>query len=766
MAIMNTRLFAGFGPHKRIFVMAVSLGIVITTVDIMQDWNSFASVTGREPNVALVALYNIPSVLLALCSIAALSLIIARTTAKEHEKEQALIASQRNLTDAERIARLGSWAWTIDSGDIQWSDEIFRIFGLAPGAFTPTYEGFLQRVHADDRETVKRAVVDALARRAAYELDHRILLPEGSVRIVHEKGDLICDEDGIPIRMIGTVQDVTDQRKTEAELRRLSTIIDESINIVIVTGSSGDIEYVNPMFERVTGYSKDEVIGKNPRILASGHSTADDYRRMWQTINEGHSWRGIFRNRKKDGTYYWGNGLITPIRDAGDRITNFLAIQEDITDRMLAQDKAEYLASHDVITGLGNRVYTMAAIVAALERFAGGTLILIDIDGFKSINDSYGVNVGDQYLKDTADIINDHARKRCAEAFDDSGGFIGRLGEDEFAVFLPTGHDACAHALSEDIRKTIEAHRLYGSMIRATVSVGIASYAGSGFQIGELLGRVNAAVYRAKEIGRNRCYFYSDDDADITVIRTKLWEKDRILRALDDDRFVVWHQPIMRISDGAIHHFESLVRMVDEDGTLRMPGAFIGVAESVGLISQIDRVVMEWTMLEESRTTSAGRNWHYSVNLSGRDVGDEDVLVFLKSKARELGTMQGRIILEITETAAIRDFDRAVRFMSELKERGFSLALDDFGVGFTSFSYLRKFPVDYIKIDGSFIRNIHQSIHDQSVVKAIVDIAHAINIQTIAEFVELPQELEVIRALGVDYAQGYLIGKPAPELPV
>lgn len=754
-----------FTSEKKIIFLSVFLAFILPGVDILEDAYGSYKATGVYTPVADIIAYNLPASILIFMTTLMFGLIIAKKFSNEKIKADELRISQRNLAEAQRIAKLGSWVWTIDTGRIQWSDEIYSIFGLDPKDFQPTYERFIERVHPHDRDAVKKAVVDALAKRSFYEISHRIILSDGMVRSVHERGDMICDSFGVPVRMIGTVQDITEQKAVEAELMKLSAIIEESINVVIITDASGTIEYVNPMFERVTGYKKVEALGKNPNILASGHTSEEDYKKLWNTILGGKSWRGIFRNKRKDGSFYWGNGLITPIRDGNGIITHFLAIQEDITEKMMAQEKAEYLSRRDEVTGLSNRAHTMESLQGALALYGGGSFMLVDIDGFKAINDAYGVNVGDKYLRFVSEIIKSTVIEYCGFGYMDQGGVLGRLGEDEFLVFLPSMPADKALELAENIRQKIDISRFEETMIRSTVSIGIAVSYDHGLSTKELLGRVNAAVYRAKELGKNRCYLYRADDKGLEIIRSRLMEKERILRAIDENRFAVWYQPIMRLEDSSINHFESLVRMIDEDGSIRMPGTFIGAAESFGLISTIDRLVANKAMTAESQAVKSGKDWYFSLNLSGRDIGDEDMLKFLKERALEAGTRPGRIILEITETAAIRDINKAAKFMVELRELGFRFSLDDFGVGFTSFVYLRQLPVDYIKIDGSFIRNLPRNTHDQSVVKAIVDIARSVNIQTIAEFVEDEDTLQMIRELGVDYAQGYLIGRPLPELP-
>jgi EAL domain-containing protein (putative c-di-GMP-specific phosphodiesterase class I) len=249
-------------------------------------------------------------------------------------------------------------------------------------------------------------------------------------------------------------------------------------------------------------------------------------------------------------------------------------------------------------------------------------------------------------------------------------------------------------------------------------------------------------------------------------MQKRLTWKGRIQKALAEDRFIPWFQPILDLREDKVTHYEALVRLIDEEGAILLPGAFLDVAERFGVIGEIDRVVIEKTMrvqVEMSRIKK-GITFTFSINLSGRDLGDEKVLSFIKTKITETGADPNYLIFEITETSAVHDLKAAIKFIDALKEIGCHFALDDFGVGFTSFVYLKEMKVDYIKIDGSFIRRLHENPNDQLFVRAITDVSKGMGIKTVAEFVETEETLKLLREYDVDYAQGYLIGKPAPEV--
>lgn len=677
--------------------------------------------------------------------------------------------SEESLRRAQQIAKLGNWEWDIVKNDLRWSDEIYRIFGVKPHEFEATYEAFLRYVHPDDRELVNRSVNDALSGNSKYDIDHRIVLSDGSEHIVHEHAEVAFDENGTPVRMVGTVQDVTEHKKSEAELKKLSMVIEHSINIIFITDIKGKIEYVNPMFETITGWSREEAIGKNPRILASGETAPADYEELWKIITSGKTWRGSFKNKKKNGQPYWGNAVITPIRNERGDITHFLAVQEDITEKRESEERMQYLEHFDEMTGLINRSRFMELLSEWIYNADvvedKGILLLIDIDEFKFINDTYGHGVGDELLRRMAILLQEIVNEERASNIEIKRGVLeGRMGGDEFSLFIPGLEREDGRLLAEKIRNRFGNFRLMEGLVHATVSVGAVLFPEHGITTKDLFTRVDAAVYRAKEMGRNRCHIYSPEDRILENIHLRLQEKEKIQKALKEDRFEPWFQPILDLSDDSVHHYEILARMRDEDGAILLPRVFIDTAERFGLIGAIDRTIAEKTMKMQAELSRKGKKISFGMNISGKNLGDEDLLAFLQSKILETGADPNYLMFEITETAAVQDLERAIRFISALKALGCKFLLDDFGVGFTSFVYLKEMRVDYIKIDGSFIRMLHENRNDQLFVKAITDVARGMGIKTVAEFVEVKETINLLKEFGVDYAQGYAIGKPSPEL--
>lgn len=684
--------------------------------------------------------------------------------------EKALRRSEERLRRAQELARMGSWEWEIPENTLWWSDEIYRLFGLKPGEFGATYEAFLKSVHPDDREFVKRSVEQAFHHNKPYSIDHRIVRPDGTVRIVHEEAELLTDLQGRPHRMIGTVQDLTEQKTAEFEQRKLSAVLEHSVNLLFITDRNGAIQYVNPTFEQVTGFTKEEVIGQTPRVLSSGEATNALYQELWNTILSGKTWRSTLKNRKRNGTYYWANSVITPIRDEKGQITHFLAVQEDVTEKMMNEERLNYLSVHDELTGLMNRSRFIeeadAWMLEAGPKGVTAALSIIDMDQFKLLNDTFGHGAGDEYLRRLGKVLKDLLEREYGEepAAFDSRPLLSRLSGDEYAVFFPGVTGEKAMYLVERIRAAVEGFYFTEASSTLTVSAGVAFYPDHGFHMKELLSKADAAMYRAKELGRNRTHAYRPEDQDLEKMHSRLAWKERIFKGIREDRFVPWFQPLLDLKTDGIHHYEALARLASEDGKVLLPGAFIDIAERFGIVGLIDRVIIEKTMRVQAEERKAGRNLSFGMNLSGKDLGDAELLDFIKRKIRETGAEPEMLIFEITETAAIGDLEKAIRFVKSLKETGCRFSLDDFGVGFTSFTYLKEMPVDYIKIDGSFIRKLEENPEDQVLVRAMTEMARGLRIKTIAEFVENEKTLAILRSFGVDYAQGYLIGKPSPDL--
>jgi len=444
---------------------------------------------------------------------------------------------------------------------------------------------------------------------------------------------------------------------------------------------------------------------------------------------------------------------------AGDEIAGRVWSFRDITERDRFESELLYLADHDVLTGLFNRrrfEQDIASQAAYAARYGtGGAVLMLDLDDFKDVNDTFGHHAGDDLIKQVAELLAGRLR---------STDSVARLGGDEFAVLLPEADEEDACATAQALLDVIRGHRSSFDCrhVRVTASVGIAlvNDVVDGAE-DEPLGRADVAMYEAKALGRDRYAVYVSQEHRDSA-EAKLTMVDRIRRALEQDLLELHCQPILDLDTGLISQYELLLRMRGDAGEILPPKAFLGIAERYGLMSAIDRWVVNEAILLVAQREERGAPVRLEVNLSAKSLGDPRFPEWVEQRLAATQVDAGSLIFEITETAAIANMDEAKSFVNRLTQLGCKFALDDFGAGFGSFHYVKYLPVDYVKIDGDFVRNLVQSATDQSVVRAIVQLARGLGKRTIAEFVGDQPTMRLLREYGVDYAQGYHIGVPAP----
>lgn len=560
-----------------------------------------------------------------------------------------------------------------------------------------------------------------------------------------------------------------EKRIADNELKKLSAAIEQSVNIVFICDIKGTIEYVNPNFEEVTGYTKEEAIGQTPKLFSSIDTPRSVYGELWNAILTGNTWKGTFKNKRKDGKPFWVSSTIAPFRDDSGKITHFLSVQEDITERMHSEETIYYLKTHDELTGLANRNKMVEAMgdwmQYSKDTQSHASVIIVDIGDFETINNAYGRFSGDRLLKELGKII-----KKAVEDLNEVNVFgsaaedvIARLSSDEISVFLPNKDLSVAITLAEEILTSVKAFEPIDIPTGISINIGIALYPEHALTPMDILIKADAAVFRAKELGKDRFHIYNPSNKGLHVANQRLAWKRHIEQALKEDRFVPFYQPLMCVKSGQIKHYEALARMHDGNGKILLPGMFLDVAENFSLIDSIDKVMIEKTLILQS-TFSDNYNGtcpSFAMNISATCFGDDSLLAFIESKISEVGADPKKLIFEITETATLGDMRSATHFIDSLRSLGCRFAIDDFGVGFTSFAYLKEMNIDMIKIDGSFIRRLHENKKDQLLVKAMVDVAQGLGIETVAEYVECHETLDLLRDYGIDFAQGHLIGKPA-----
>jgi diguanylate cyclase (GGDEF)-like protein/PAS domain S-box-containing protein len=471
------------------------------------------------------------------------------------------------------------------------------------------------------------------------------------------------------------------------------------------------------------------------------------------------------RYRHAWGHYFWGLLTVSLVRDGRGRILYVVSQVQDVSERRELAQRLEYLIDHDFLTGLANRRRFEQELSREAERVARygapGAVLVIDLDNFKEVNDAFGHMAGDDLLKGVAGAVKHRIRQT---------DLLARIGGDEFGVLLPQADADQAQIAADGIVKALGRHVavLGDQSIRVTASVGLAMF--DHLSATEVLACADVAMYEAKQAGRNRFALYSPPRGGRGPVSARQAEAEHLRTALQDDRFVLYGQPILDLRESEVHLRESGVRQYevllrlrdDEGGEPLTPSAFLYVAERFGLIQAIDAWVTCQAIELIAENERAGRPLVLHVNLSGKSIGDPGVAALTESALTGAGIDPSRLVFELTETAAMANIEEAKAFAHRLRARGCRLALDDFGAGFGSFYYLKNLPFDYFKIDGDLIRGLAASQMDQLVVGAIVGIARGMGKRTIAEFVADDETVRLLEEAGVDYAQGYHVGRPQP----
>ena len=690
---------------------------------------------------------------------------------KRKQAEDALKKSQVNLATAQRIAHLGSWELDIITNQLFWSDEVYRIFGL-PIESNPTYASFLDAVHPADREYVKSSMNAALYENKNYNIDYRIILPNATERIISEQAEVLFDNNRA-FQMIGTVQDITDRKLVEEKLRtatqQLTDIIEFLPDATFVIDKDKKVIAWNKAIEKMTGVPKKDIVGKGdyayafyfygqvrPILIDFIFLNDKEYEKSYHLFEkEGNKIYG----ENFVPSLYEGKGAFliataSPLFDHNGKIAGAIETIRDVTRRKRIEEKLQFLANNDPLTNIANRYSLEERLKSAVLKAKIGiisALLFIDLDNFKLVNDTLGHAAGDDLLVSLTNLLKNNLNK-C--------DFLARFGGDEFAVILEGVNAATALVVAEKLRLAVDEEEVcliaYKHCFNLTVSIGVILIDGT-LDEQKLLSRADTALCAAKEGGRNRAVLVKPDE-DSTV--TKLSETNQIIslikNALKENLFVLYYQPIYSIDDGIIIHHEALVRLRTNNGELILPNRFIPVAERFGIMPQIDR----WVVRTSIDALLNNDDLKLFINISGVSLGDEELLDFIETSIVNSGIEPSRIGFEITETAAVKDLTWAEHWFRKLKKIGCRFALDDFGIGFSSFSYLRIIPADYLKLDGFFIRDLDKDPTHYALVQSMNNIAHTLGKKTVAEFVENAGLLKVLRELGIDYGQGYYLGKP------
>ncbi len=667
----------------------------------------------------------------------------------------------------------GWWDWDLNTSDIYFSKRWYEMLGYTYEEGLEFSSNLSSIVHPDDIESTKKKF-DAFRKQDSehYENLSRIRHKRGDYRWVRTRAKGVFDSSGKLIRVVATELDVTDTHLYEAEFKRekenAAVTLDAIGDGVISTDTEGLVEYMNPVAEQLTGWLISEAQGlpikeifrvfheetcepiENPLLLSVRRKSKIKSIRPSLMV-------------KRDGTEQFIESTAAPIKGArdGKLIVGGVLVFHDVTESRELNRRLSYHASHDILTGLANRAEYEKQLANTILKVGTNenfyTLCHLDIDRFKMINDTCGHAAGDLLLSQLGALFKSKIRWRDV---------IARISSDNFGLISEVSNMAEAEAVIEDLRASVNDFKFVWDerTYNITASIGMVPIPNSSTTVEELLTTAESACTAAKEAGRNRVHVFKENDLDLIRRKREMQWAARITTALDEDRFEIFRQYIHPLDESGEKekvHYELLLRMRDEKNKLVSPSLFIAAAERYGLIKRIDRWVVshtfQWLVSEADERERLGM---CSINLSGQSMSDDKFLDFVIDQFEISGLDPSLICFEITETAAIASYAKATHFIETLKDLGCKFALDDFGTGHASFGYLKQFPVDYLKIDGSFVKGIVSDPIDREMVRTINEIGHLTGKKTIAEFAENQEIIKILRELGVNYAQGFGFSQP------
>ncbi|MDD3518121.1 MAG: EAL domain-containing protein [Chromatiales bacterium] len=548
------------------------------------------------------------------------------------------------------------------------------------------------------------------------------------------------------------------RQQAEAELRLAAKVFESNSEGIMITDPQTRILSVNRAFTELTGYAAEEVLGKNPNILSSGRHDHEFYRAMWHGIDTLGHWEGEIWNRRRDGEIFPQWIAISALHDDNGRLTHYIGISSDIAERKAYEERLQYLAHHDPLTGLPNHVLLRDRVEQALTHAEHTgqhvALLYLDLDRFKLVNESLGHPVGDQLIQAVV--------KRIRPCLHDTDT-VSRQGGDEFLIALTEQGDnaAVAHTAQTLLERIAEPIEVDGHSLSMSASIGVSVFPEDGRDFDTLFRQADAALNEAKDAGRNTHRFFTHDMNANALERLQLEHSLRL--ALERGEFALHYQPQVALDGGRIIGAEALLRWHDPDTGLVPPGRFIGIAEDSGLIVPIGA----WVLTEACRQNRAWRDAGLppiplAVNLSALQFRRDDLVESVTRALDDSGLEADGLELELTESILIHDQTRALETLQRLKQLGIGLAIDDFGTGYSSLAYLRRFAVDKLKIDQSFVRDIATDPDDAAIVRAVIQLGRSLGLRTVAEGVETAEQAAFLRREGCDEAQGYHFGRPLP----
>jgi diguanylate cyclase (GGDEF)-like protein/PAS domain S-box-containing protein len=680
----------------------------------------------------------------------------------------ALHDSEERFDLAVAGANDGIWDMNLKSGETFYSPRMAEMLGYKPGSLPMSMSGWHGIVHPDDYQALISAYQDHLdGKTPRFEAIFRAKRRLGGWNWIMSRGKAVRDEMGNAVRIVGVHTDITERKTMEAELfeekERVQVTLASIGDAVLTTNAEGGITFMNTAAERLTGWKQEEASGlpvETIMVLIDEETretvpnAVDRYRQEEHALEATKHELLITR----DGHEISIEDSAAPIHGRDGVLLGMVMVFHDVTTSRALARQMNWQVAHDQLTGLVSRQEFERRLGELVEqaRQSGSqhALLYMDMDNFKIVNDTSGHLAGDELLKQLAFLLSEHMRRNDT---------LGRLGGDEFGALLENCPVEKAKSIAESLRTMVSEFRFVwgGKMFEVGLSIGLVMVNRDTTSLVEAMSSADMACYAAKEAGRNRVHVYVPGNMENEFKQRELLLVSDIRTALEKGRFELYGQEILALQPvpGQRRHFEVLVRMLDAQGKLVPPGVFIPAAERYGLIQAVDRWVAEHAVTLLSQA-GAACDVDLSINLSGLFFREERIADYLRNVVIQAQIDPARLTFEITETAAISQLSKAVNFMREVKSLGCLFSLDDFGSGMSSFAYLKALPVDTLKIDGAFVRDMLEDLADRAFVEAIHRVAHTLGKKTVAEYAETTEIVEALREIGIDYAQGYGVGKP------
>ncbi|OOY35197.1 hypothetical protein BOV90_12070 [Solemya velum gill symbiont] len=688
-------------------------------------------------------------------------------------KEKSRMTMSEELTQSERRWRFaldgagdGVWDWNPQTDEATFSKNWNAILGYEENEFPGTGSAVFGAIHPDDLEYVQQGIQDYMYKGVgtSYSAEFRMQTKNGDWKWVSARGKVVVrDADNNPVRMIGTHSDISDRKQSEQQIQIAATAF-ESQQGMMITDAEIRILQVNSAFCEMSGYSAEEVIGNTPRMFQSGRHDAAFYKKMWNDINNDGSWHVEIWDKRKDGEVYPKLLTISAVTNDEGEISHFVGVHTDITERKEAEEKIEHLAFYDQLTGLPNRTLLMdrldLLIAAGKRHNQYNAILMIDLDHFKNLNDTRGHDIGDELLAQVAKRL-----KSSTRAVDT----VARLGGDEFVILLaelPPEQMKAANVTEVLTEKVLNAlgqnYTLHGFSHHSTASIGISLFDGETISAETLLKQADLAMYKSKSAGRNRISFYDPEMQASVHERVAL--ETALRSAFDNEEYVLHYQPQVSLLDGRLIGVEALLRWNRPRHGLVSPDQFIPVLEETGLITDVSY----WVLQESCKCL---KRWHDSgfdhlrmaINISPVQFKNKNFLAIIEKMLQEVEVSPSHVELEIAEGTVMDDPQYAESLLNDLHNLGLEIAIDDFGTGYSSLSSLMDLPFDTLKIDRAFIKGLPENKESASFCEAIIALAKALKLQTVAEGVEEVSQLQFLNRIGCTIMQGFYFSKPFPS---